>query len=144
MYKDIISLEVFYTNNPTLTVDQIKLWNQYQNAQNITGKKIGYLLDYKIENRDIKQIIFKPSDTKKITDDIIIYLYDDITSHNGSYSHITKEEYNRDTTLSSIKLVSGTNIDKISSPISLTAFVYDESNPSKFLGTYQTKIERAT
>lgn len=144
MYKDIISLEVFYTNNPTLTGNQINLWNQYQNEQNITGKKIGYMLDYKIENREVKQIILSPSDTEKITDDIIVYLYDDIMPHNGSYSHITKEEYNENTTLSSIKLVSGTNIDKISSPINLTAFVYDESNPSKFLGTYQTKIERAS
>lgn len=144
MYKDIISLEVFYTNASTLTGNQLELWNQYQNEQNITGKKIGYMLDYKIENREVKQIILSPSDTEKITDDIIVYLYDDIIPHNGRYSHITKEEYNENTTLSSIKLVSGTNIDKISSPITLTAFVYDESNPSKFLGTYQTKIERAS
>ena len=141
MYKDIISLEVFYTNASTLTGNQLELWNQYQNEQNITGKKIGYMLDYKIENREIKQIILSPSDTEKITDDIIVYLYDDIIPHNGRYSHITKEEYNENTTLSSIKLVSGTNIDKISSPITLTAFVYDESNSSKFLGTYQTKIQ---
>ena len=142
MYKDIISLEVFYTNASTLTGNQLELWNQYQNEQNIKNKKIGYMLDYKIENREIKQIILSPSDTEKITDDIIVYLYDDIIPHNGLYSHITKEEYNENTTLSSIKLVSGTNIDKISSPITLTAFVYDESNSSKFLGTYQTKIQR--
>ena len=42
----------------------------------------------------------------------------------------------------SIKLTASTNIDKVSSPITLTVFVYEKENTSKELGRYKVIIQR--
>ena len=56
-----------------------------------------------------------------------MYLYDDI-NNNGYYSHLTEEDINDNTIISSIKLTAGTYYEKITSNIKLTVFTYDEDD----------------
>lgn len=130
-YTDICSLEIFYTNEEQIPGTNFKsLWNNYyQNYTNIDSYKIGYLIEFETTNEGkIKKYIKSPQDTEEIYKYIQLYLYDDIHQDGGWYSHITKEEYSNDNILTSIKLTASTNIDEITSDISLTAFTYDDDD----------------
>ena len=140
IYKDIVSLEVFYTNSPSLEGEQVNLWNQYNEKD--SNYKIGYIIEYKIDDREVRQVIYSPPDTEAIFNDIQVYLYDDIHQSKKFYSHVTNDDYNKDTVFTSIKLTASTNIDKVSSPITLTVFVYEKENTSKELGRYKVIIQR--
>lgn len=140
IYKDIVSLEVFYTNSPSLEGEQVNLWNQYNEKD--SNYKIGYIIEYKIDDREVRQVILSPHDTEAIFNDIQVYLYDDIHQDKKVYSHVTNDDYNEDTVFTSIKLTASTNIDKVSSPITLKVFVYDDKNTSKELGSYKITIQR--
>lgn len=140
IYKDIVSLEVFYTNSPSLEGEQVNLWNQYNKKD--SNYKIGYIIEYKVEDSEVRQVIYSPHDTEAIFNDIQVYLYDDIHQDKKVYSHVTNDDYNKDTVFTSIKLTASTNIDKVSSPITLKVFVYDDKNTSKELGGYKAVIQR--
>lgn len=89
--------------------------------------KTGYHLAYSLEDgTKISHYIFKPQDTMKYKQYIKIYLYDDYTHRNDSwYSHVTNEEYNSNTYLTSIKLTPGKEISKVVSNVELMAFTYN-------------------
>lgn len=142
LYKDIVSLEVFYTNNPSLEGEQVNLWNQYCDGKKAGLYKIGYIIEYKIDDREVRQVILSPHDTEAIFNDIQVYLYDDIHQDKKVYSHVTNDDYDKDTVFTSIKLTASTNIDQISTPITLKVFVYDDKNTSKELGGYKVVIQR--
>lgn len=128
---DICSLEIFYTNEDQIPGTNFKnLWNNYyQNYTDINSYKIGYLIEFNTANEGkIKKYIKSPQDTDSIYKYIQIYLYDDIHQDGGWYSHITENEYNTDSILTSIKLTGSTYIDEITSDISLTAFTYDDDD----------------
>lgn len=118
------------------------MWNQYCDEEKTNLYRIGYIIEYKIDDREVRQVIFSPHDTEAIFNDIQVYLYDDIHQDKKVYSHVTKEGYNEDTVFTSIKLTASTNIDKISIPITLTVFVYEKENTSKELGSYKVAIQR--
>ncbi len=101
-----------------------KEWNKI-NTDNTY--KMGYHLAYSLEDgTQISHYIFKPQDTMKYKKYIKIYLYDDYTHRNDSwYSHVTNEEYNDNTYLTSIKLTPGTEISKVTSNVELMAFTYN-------------------
>lgn len=128
---DICSLEIFYTNEDQIPGTNFKnLWNNYyQNYTDINSYKIGYLIEFNTANEGkIKKYIKSPQDTDSIYKYIQLYLYDDIHQDGGWYSHITENEYNNDSILTSIKLTGSTYIDEITSDISLTAFTYDDDD----------------
>ena len=128
---DICSLEIFYTNEDKIPGTNFKnLWNNYyQNYTDINSYKIGYLIEFNTANEGkIKKYIKSPQDTDSIYKYIQLYLYDDIHQDGGWYSHITENEYNNDSILTSIKLTGSTYIDEITSDISLTAFTYDDDD----------------
>ncbi len=128
---DICSLEIFYTNEDQIPGTNFKnLWNNYyQNYTDINSYKIGYLIEFNTANEGkIKKYIKSPQDTNSIYKYIQLYLYDDIHQDGGWYSHITENEYNNDSILTSIKLTGSTYIDEITSDISLTAFTYDDDD----------------
>lgn len=128
---DICSLEIFYTNEDQIPGTNFKnLWNNYyQNYTDINSYKIGYLIEFNTANEGkIKKYIKSPQDTDSIYKYIQIYLYDDIHQDGGWYSHITENEYNTDSILTSIKLTGSTYIDEITSDISVTAFTYDDDD----------------
>lgn len=130
-YVDICSFEIFYTNEDQIPGTNLKnLWNNYyQNYTDIDSYKIGYLIEFNTTNEGkIKKYIKSPQDTDSIFKYIQVYLYDDIHQDGGWYSHITENEYNNDSILTSIKLTGSTYIDEITSDISLTAFTYDDDD----------------
>ena len=107
--------------SPSLEGEQVNLWNQYNEKD--SNYKIGYIIEYKIEDREVRQVIYSPHDTEAIFNDIQVYLYDDIHQDKKAYSHVTNDDYDKDTVFTSIKLTASTNIDKVSSPITLKVFV---------------------
>ena len=128
-YQDIISFEVYYTNEPTLIGKQPDLFNQYyQTYQGIESYKIGYHILFDIGDEKINKTILKPSDVNSFFDYIQIYLYDDIHQDGGWYDHISEEEMTDQTLFTSIKLTASTKIDEITSPITLVAFTYDNDD----------------
>ncbi len=72
----------------------------------------------------------------------MIWFYDDI-NNSGFYSHIEEDEYNENTVMSSIKLMSAKKSGEINSPIELTVFTYDEddfSESGNYIGVSKYKI----
>ena len=128
---DLCSLEVYYTNeNEIPGSNQKELWNRYyNNYQNIDNYKIGYKIEFTTnENTTISKYILSPSDTDEIFGYIQIYLYDDINQTNEWYDHVSRNEYNDSTMLTSIKLTGSYNTRFIVSDITLTAFTYDSDD----------------
>ena len=129
IYQDILSLEVYYTQENTFFGNQKTLWNQYtSNYTEIENYKIGYQISFQVGETEFQQNILKPSDTNAIFEYIQIYLYDDINQENGWYDHITEEEITANTIFTSLKLTASTKIEEITSPIIITAFTYDEDD----------------
>lgn len=147
-YQDIVSLEVYYTNEQSFSGKQKELWNTYyQNYQEIASYKIGYHIHFETTSSVIDKTILNPTDVESFFDYIQIYLYDDINQEDGWYDHITQEEVTENTLFTSIKLTASTKIADITSPITLTTFTYDNDDLDKnnnYLGNskYQITINR--
>lgn len=128
-YRDIVSFEVYYTNESTLTGNQKELWNQfYQTYQEIDDYKIGYFISFSVGNEKYEKLILSPSDVESFFDYVQVYLYDDIHQESNWYSHVSEEEVTDQTLFTSIKLTASTKIDEITSPITLVAFAYDSDD----------------
>ena len=137
-YTDIVSLEVYYTKEETISGNQKKLWNNYyQNYKNIDGYKIGYYDSFMVGDDEINQIILKPSDGNSIYDYIQIYLYDDINQGEGFYIHIIDEEIVDSSILTSIKLTGSEKISEVTGPIKVRVFTYDGENDFDSDGLYR-------
>jgi len=129
LYQDIVSLEVFATNEEEISGNnfQTVFKNYFDEEEN--KHKIGFEISFETEDNKYRKTILNPSDVVDIFDYVQIYLYDDVHKEIGAwYSHVTEEEYNEDTLLTSIKLTASTNIDKIISNITVIAFSYDEDD----------------
>ena len=90
--------------------------------------RIGYFLSFETTLGVINKTVLKPVDTKDFFNYLEIYLYDDYHQNGGWYSHVTEEEFNENTLLTSIKLTAGLEVEKIISDITLTAFTYDSDD----------------
>lgn len=130
--QDLCSLEIYYTKDEILNINSQKnLWNQYyQNYPNIDNYKIGYKISFtNINNENISKYILSPKDTETVFNYIQLYLYDDIHVQDGVwYSHVTEEEYNTNTILTSIKLTGGDKASEVVSDITLEVFTYDDDD----------------
>lgn len=127
-FKDIV-FSVYYTQDEYLENDSQKnnFYKYYNSYQNIDNYKIGYHLSFYSGNNHIEKTILEP-DTFAFNPYFYIYLYDDIHQQDGvSYSHLEKEDVNADTIFSAIKIYL-VEADKITSPIELTVFTYDEDD----------------
>lgn len=128
---DLCSLEIYYTTEESIPgTNQKKLWNTYySNYQNISNYRIGYHISFNTKDNQIEKNILSPQDTGEIFDYIQLYLYDDINQEDGAwYSHITNEQYNENTILTSIKLTGSSKTNEITSDITLTTFTYDKDD----------------
>lgn len=131
--KDISVFQIYPS-----TSKQVKYTNKFGDAFYNAWKKIdtdnsykmGYHLAYSLQDGTrISHYIYKPQDTMRYKQYIKIYLYDDYAHRNDSwYSHITNEEYNNHTYLTSIKLTPGKEISKVVSDVELMAFTYNGSD----------------
>lgn len=130
--QDLCSLEIYYTKEEMLSINsQKKLWDQYlQNYSNIDNYKIGYKISFtNINNENISKYILSPKDTEDVFNYIQLYLYDDIHVQDGAwYSHVTEDEYNTNTILTSIKLTGGDKASEVTSDITLEVFTYDDDD----------------
>ena len=111
--------------------------------------KMGYHLAYTLEDgTSISHYIYKPQDTMTYRQYIETYLYDDYAHRNDSwYSHITNEQYNDNSYLTSIKLNPGKEIAKVISNVELMAFTYNgeddfENGEYRGISKYVLTIEQ--
>ena len=149
-HTDISSFEVYYTQDSEISSgNQIKTFDSYKNNyKNIDNYKIGYILNFKINDKNINKTIIRPKDTEEFYDYLEIYLYDDYHRTGGWYSHTTDEEFNDNTLLTSIKLTAGKKVEEITSDISVTAFTYDnddfdEEGNYKGISKYQIIVKKS-
>ncbi|MBR3161793.1 MAG: hypothetical protein IKF19_03590 [Bacilli bacterium] len=145
LYKDIVSLECYYTEDDSITNGRFKeVFNQYyNNYKDIDNYKIGYYIKFNTTDGEFSQYIYRPSDVESFFDYIQIYLYDDVHQESNYYSHVTNEEYNDNTLLTSIKLTASTYIDKVNSEVEVTAFTYkaeDINENKEYIGKSKYKV----
>ena len=151
--KDIALFEIYPSTDEQIKYNGNRFANSFYETWNKidTDKsyKMGYHLVYTLEDGTrISHYIYSPQDTMKYKDYIEIYLYDDYAHRNDSwYSHITDEEYNDNTYLTSIKLTAGKEISKVVSDVELMAFTYNgeddfENNEYRGISKYVLIIEQ--
>lgn len=150
--KDILNFQSYASNEELIKYKGnfkdtwLPIWDSYENNDNY---KIGYIIEYTlISKENIYHQILSPDDMYEYFDYIQVYLYDALYHSSSSwYSHVTKEEYNDSTVLTSIKLTGGANIDQVLTPIKLTTFTYDsddfdESGKYRGISKYTIEINR--
>ena len=94
LYKDIVSLEVYYTTEETLiSGSQKNVWQEYyQKYTEVDAYKIGYHIQFKTNDLEVDKTILSPSDVESFFDYIQVYLYDDIHQDGNWYNHISQDE----------------------------------------------------
>lgn len=130
-YSDYIVFSTFYTQDKYLSPNSVAgTFDTYKNRYtNIDNYKIGY--NVKFTSKDglvINQTILNPTDANQViyTSYLLVYAYDDLFHRNDNwYSHITEEEYNNTTMMTSFKVTGGHNYDSIVSDIEITVFTYN-------------------
>ena len=146
-HKDIISFNVFYTDEKEIPATKISaMFEKYAgDYANSSDYRIGYFIEY----NDLKVQVLKPKDTESIYDTLEVYLYDAIAHKNDSwYSHVTNSEFNKNTLLEGIKLTAGKSISDITTDIKVTVFIYTENDlddNNNYIGnkTYTVTIKKA-
>ena len=100
---------------------------------------LGIILEYDTVNEGhIKHVIYDPSNTLEHDHYIQVYLYDAIAHKNDKwYSHITKEEFNDNSYVTSFKLYAHDKIDEVTFPIKLSVFTYDSDDDFDEDGNYR-------
>ena len=136
--KDLF-FTTYFTNDSTLTGGSRKYkWYDYYNKyDNISNYKIGYNISFYAGDKLISNNITSITDEYVFNPYFYIYLYDDIHQADGAwYSHITKSQDNKNTMYTSIKLYL-VKPDRVTSPITLTAFTYDSEDDFDSEGNYR-------
>lgn len=139
--QDLLVLSAFPVQKEQIELGAIldvfpKYWQTYSN---IDDYKIGYFLEFKMEDgREFSKVILGPDDTKEIYNYMQVYLYDDIHQKRGAwYSHV--EEMNEDTLLTTIKLTGSFETAHILSPMKLSVFTYRSDDDFAENGLYRGK-----
>lgn len=126
--KDIGVFDVYYTDidkvsSSNTKTNYLKYYNEYENIEN---HKNGFYITFEADGKKMESLILDASDTYNLEPYLYVYLYDDINQEpNTYYSHLKKKDMNESTIISSIKLYLAYEVEKITSPITLTAFTYD-------------------
>ena len=82
-------------------------------------------------------MLMKPGDESDYSAYIENYLYDDIHQVKGKwYNHLLPADNNADTILSSLKFTAGQKIDKVCSPMTVTAYIYSSDDDFDENGNY--------
>ena len=145
--KDIGLFSIILSQDEKVTGNNIKgLYKDYSSQyENFSNYKIGYHIAFSTtDGTTFSETILKPLTFSKFpfSDYLYVWFYDDI-NNSGFYSHIEEDEYNENTVMSSIKLMSTKKSEEISSPIELTVFTYDEADFSEsgnYIGVSKYKI----
>ena len=145
IYKDIVSLECYYTEDNRIIDGRFKdVFNKYySNYQNIDEYRIGYYIKFNTTDGEVSKYIYRPSDVESFFNYIQVYLYDDVHQESSYYSHVTNEEYNDNTLLTSIKLTASMYIDRVNSDVEVMAFTYkssDINDKNEYMGNSKYKV----
>ena len=132
-HQDINTFNIFYTqeeeiDNSAVRIAYGKYLDEYD--EDIINKyKNGFHIHFTTSEGIVDKTILSPKDTEEFYDFLEIYLYDGYHRKAGEwYSHTTEDDFNENTTLTSIKLTSGKRVNEIVSDIELTAFSYDSDD----------------
>ena len=133
------------TEDDVLMYNYLKYYNQYENIKN---HKTGFYISFEAEGKTIEQLILDPSAKHAMTPYLYVYLYDAVNQKDGAYySHLEPVDMKEDTIISSIKLFLAEETYKITSPITITAFTYNdeedftEDNKYRGISSYTVVIE---
>lgn len=130
-HKDIIEVDAIFTNEEELAKKKLSTTIEEYMAkyENIDAYRIGYNISFDTTDGKVNKQILRPADTEEFFNYLEIYLYDAIEHKNDSwYSHTTDKQFNEKTFLEGIKLTSGVDVAKITSDITVKAFVYDNDD----------------
>ena len=143
--QDIASFEAYATDVGSFPLSAgagqplMDAWNGYWDAfDGAAGCKIGYRITFSLDDgTQIDATILHPDDVLPYRDYLENYLYDDVHQTPGAwYSHLEPADMHEDTVITSIKCTAGQQVDRIASPILLTAFVYNGDQDFSPDGTY--------
>lgn len=142
--KDIDCFEILASNairveGSSFSAMWTDAWNSHGDVQNA---RIGFRIAFTLaDGTRIAQTIRKPSDAKSFYDYLEVYLYDDIHTGGGWYTHLEDENINEETVITSIKLTSGSKIAEVGD-ISLTAFIYNSDECFDANGNYIGDVQQ--
>lgn len=137
---DINVFSVLLTNDEEVTGNNYKVlfnnyYNQYENKEKY---KIGYYIKFYVGDKLFEKTITDPTSTFSLNPYLFVYLYDDIHQPDGAwYSHVEESDVEEETLYTSIKICMVTNIDDVTSPITLEAFTYDSDDDFDENGNYR-------
>lgn len=136
--KDLF-FSTFYTNDEYIVQGYVKnrFINYFNNYENYDKYKIGYTISFYVGDEYISKTITEITDEYVFNPYFYVYLYDDVNHEIGAwYSHLTKDDVQDYNIFTSIKLYL-VEIDKVTSPITLTAFTYDSEDDFDDDGNYR-------
>lgn len=128
--EDISYFTMLHTDVEQLSYEPFAvLYERYKNGANV---KNGIMIEFEKGEEKIKKTIINPADVWQYFDYVQVYLYDDILHQNDSwYSHITEEEFNDNTNVTTFKITAGYHMDEVTSDVVITAFSYDSEDDFK-------------
>lgn len=129
--SEIGVFNIYYTDKDVLDSKNIKnnFRKYYNEYDDISKYKIGFEISFMVD--DVRKVatILEPTTEYFLAPYIYVYLYDDVNQENGAwYSHLTMDDMNDETVFSSIKLYYTAEGAKITSPIELMVFTYDDDD----------------
>ena len=101
--------------------------------------KLGIMLEYDtLNDGHIKHVLYNPDTILEHQPYFAIYMYDAIKHrYDKWYSHITSEEFDDNTYVTSFKLTPGSKISELTSPLKLSVFTYDTEDDFDEDGNYR-------
>ena len=130
--KDINWFNVFLTNERQIPNYGIKgTWQSfYNNYQNIENYRLGYEISFTLnDGTEVSETVLSPKGVYeyKFSRYVYIWVYDDVNQNSSWYTHLEREDFNKNTLMTSIKLMA-TDLTKkeIASPIAVTVFTYND------------------
>lgn len=139
--RDIVVLGSVYSQLEELESDYFQnIWkNAASKYENYELYKTGWRLEFSLDDGTvIDRLIDSPDDVEDFYNYLEIYLYDSANAQIGVwYSHLTLNDINEKTILTSMKLTAGSEFEKIVSPIKVTVFTYDGKDDFNPEGYYR-------
>ncbi len=127
--EEIIGIfSVFATTDNTISKNSFDtVWKSYWNKQEKAAEyKIGYNISFTLnDGTKVDRTILNPLEATYMFPKVMFFVYDDVNLIPGrAYSHVTQEEWNDKTLLTTVKLVGDVETKNIEGKIKLTAFTY--------------------
>ena len=150
-YQDIEWFNIFLSEEEYIPISTIKNnWNDSANKyENVNDYRIGYEISFVTKDgKEFSETITRPLDVFEysFSDYVYIWVYDDVNATSSWYSHLEPHEYNDQTWMSSIKLMSTDASGEIDGPINVKVFTFKDENDfdpetNKYRGVSETTLK---